>query len=190
MEKPECGSDLKPVSQQSIFVIGMKGVGKTTIGKSLAELLSWTFIDLDQALEKQSGMSCPEFVHQFNWEEFRRREVAVLKEAMTTKPQRHVISCGGGIVETEEARYLLKKWHTDGIVLLIHRDTEQVMKSLKADGTRSDYMEETQNVYRRRKPWFEECSNLFYLSPHSQHPEEISKHLREFVSAITQPNDS
>ncbi|KAJ6031626.1 Shikimate dehydrogenase [Penicillium herquei] len=171
-------------TDQSIFVIGMRGAGKTTMGKWLAELLSWTFVDLDEMIAEQNGLKSAELIRRFGWDNFRPLEVAALKETMRTKPRSHVISCGGGIVETEEARTLLKEWHANGTVLLVHRDMKQVVEYLRADKTRHEFPQDIQQIYERRKPWFEECSNLSYLSPCSHHGDGIPQHFELFVRGL------
>ncbi|KAJ5531873.1 hypothetical protein N7494_008425 [Penicillium frequentans] len=167
---------------QSIFVIGMRGTGKTTMGRWLAELLSWTFIDLDEMIAEQNKLKNAELIRRFGWASFRPLEVAALKEVMRTKPRSHVVSCGGGIVETEEARRLLKEWHTKGIVLLVHRDMTQVAEYLLADNTRHKLPQDIQEIYERRKPWYDECSNVSYLSPRSHDGDGIPQHFERFVS--------
>ncbi|KAJ5724984.1 Shikimate dehydrogenase [Penicillium malachiteum] len=171
-------------THQSIFVIGMRGTGKTTMGKWLAELLSWTFVDLDEMIGEQNGLKSAELIRRFGWDKFRPLEIAALKETMRTKARSHVISCGGGIVETEEARTLLKEWHATGTVLLVHRDMQQVVEYLRADKTRHEFPQDIQEIYERRKPWFEECSNLSYLSPRSHHGDGIPQHFEHFVRGI------
>ncbi|KAJ6018325.1 Shikimate dehydrogenase [Penicillium sp. IBT 35674x] len=171
-------------NHQSIFVIGMRGTGKTTMGKWLAELLSWTFVDLDEMIAEQNEVKSAELIQRFGWENFRSLEVAALKEIMRTKPRSHIVSCGGGVVETEEARRLLKEWHTNGIVLLVHRDMKQVAEYLLADTTRHQFPQNIQEIYERRKPWFDECSNLSYLSPCPHHGDGIPQHFESFVSDI------
>lgn len=186
----QSNADPKPISHngmmtyQSIFVIGMRGTGKTTMGKWLAELLSWTFIDLDAMIAEQNGLKSAELIRRVGWENFRHLEVAALKEIMRSKPRSHVVSCGGGVVEMEEARTLLKDWHVKGVVLLVHRDMKQVAEYLLADKTRHKFPQDIQGIYERRKPWFNECSNLSYFSPRSHSEAGIPQHFESFVSGI------
>jgi pentafunctional AROM polypeptide len=175
------------MTDRSIFLIGMKGAGKTTTGRWLGKYLGWTWVDLDHVLEAEVGLPCKAIIRQFGWEEFRRRELQALKNTMDSKPRAHVVSCGGGIVETAEARNLLKAWHDVGIVLHVHRDTEQIFKYLMVEGIRPNYPEEVLDVYERRRSWFEECSNACYVSPHSEHVDvegEIPQHFRSFISSL------
>jgi pentafunctional AROM polypeptide len=76
----------------------------------------------------------------------------------------HIIACGGGIVETAEARKILINYKdSGGIVLSVHRDTIQVMNYLQIDKTRPAYQEDMMGVYLRRKSWYQECSNHHYI---------------------------
>ena len=155
--------------KKSVFIIGMRGAGKTTTGGWASRILGWPLIDLDTELERVEGMTIPQMLKDNDWDGFRRREVRLLKKVMAEKPNGHVFATGGGIVETPEARHLLKEWQKDGMVLLVTRDIKLVMDFLQIDKTRPAYVEDMTGVYLRRKPWFEECSNLHY---HSQTVDE------------------
>ncbi|KAK5175751.1 3-dehydroquinate dehydratase (3-dehydroquinase) [Saxophila tyrrhenica] len=155
--------------KKSIFIIGMRGAGKTTAGGWASRILGWPLLDLDTELERVEGMTIPQMLKGNDWAGFRRKELDVLKTVMKEKPNGHVFATGGGIVETPEARQLLKDWQKDGMVLLVTRDIQLVMDFLQIDKTRPAYVEDMMGVYLRRKPWFEECSNLHY---HSQTVDE------------------
>ncbi|KAI9761575.1 MAG: hypothetical protein M4579_000967 [Chaenotheca gracillima] len=158
------GSKRKP-SNRSIFVIGMRGVGKTTMGGLAAREMGWPFQDLDAQLEKDTGISIPELIKKSGWEGFRAGELATLRKMISERPEGHVFACGGGIVETAEARELLINYRKDGgIVVLVHRNIEKVMEYLNKDKTRPAYVEDMKGVFLRRKPWYAECSNYQYLS--------------------------
>ena len=167
--------------RKSVFIIGMRGAGKTTTGRWASRILGWPLVDLDTELERVEGMSIPEMLKDNDWDGFRRKELAVLKTVMAEKPTGHVFAAGGGIVETPEARKLLIEWQKDGMVLLVTRDINLVMDFLQIDKTRPAYVEDMMGVYLRRKPWFEECSNLHY---HSQTVDE-----RTAIAGWTSPLD-
>ena len=152
----------------SMFIIGMRGAGKTTTGRWAAKSLSSEhkkLIDLDTELETRERRTIPEIIRQDGWEYFREKELALLKLVMEELPKEHIFACGGGVVELPEARKLLTEWHQNrGHVLLVERDINQVMDFLQIDKTRPAYVEDMMEVWLRRKPWFEECSNLLYYS--------------------------
>lgn len=177
-------------AERSIFIVGMRGAGKTTAGRQMAKLLDRTFLDLDDELERRAGMTIPDIIHSSRgWEGFREDEVATLRDVMEKKPHGHIFSCGGGIVEIPEARDLLKSYcQKGGFVVLVHRNTDQVVEYLMRDKTRPAYTSEIRQVYLRRKPWYEECSNLLYFSPHTESTASrggIPEDFKQFVDTAT-----
>ncbi|KAK4543168.1 hypothetical protein LTR36_005717 [Oleoguttula mirabilis] len=155
--------------KKSIFIIGMRGAGKTTTGGWASRILGWPLMDMDTELERTEGMSIPEMLKDNDWEGFRRKELNLLKTIMREKPEGYIFATGGGLTETPEARELLIEWQKEGMVLYVTRDIELVMDFLRIDKTRPAYVEDMMGVYLRRKPWFEACSNLHY---HSQTVDE------------------
>lgn len=188
--------DAKPTrteSNRSIFIIGMRGAGKTTAGGWMADVLGWKFIDLDQELERRAGCTIPEMINgSRGWHGFRADELALLRDVMEHQGEGRIFSCGGGIVETPEARRLLKEYcQNGGSVVLVHRDTDQVIEYLMRDKSRPAYTSEIREVYLRRKAWYDECSNLLYYSPHpetSGSQREVPQDFRQFVSLISGRN--
>ena len=149
----------------SIFIIGMRGAGKTTTGRWAAKSLDRKLLDLDTELEMREQRTIPEIIRDDGWEKFRNKELAVLKTVMKENSTGHVLACGGGVVEMPEARKLLVDWHQKtGNVLLVQRNIQHVMDFLQIDKTRPAYVEDMMGVWLRRKPLFEECSNILYYS--------------------------
>ena len=150
---------------QSIYIIGMRGAGKTTAGTWAAKTLGWFFVDLDSQLELELGCSIPDLIKSEGWDSFRQKEICLFKQSMSNKPTKHVFACGGGIVESPEARNMLVQYHkSGGPVLLVHRDIQDVMAFLQRDKTRPAYVEDMHGVWLRREPWYKECSNYEYFS--------------------------
>ncbi|KAK1761144.1 Pentafunctional AROM polypeptide [Echria macrotheca] len=158
----------RAANARSIFIIGMRGAGKTTAGRWMSRILRRPLLDLDDELERREKTTIPEIIRgERGWEGFRKAELEVLEDVIKNKATGHIFSCGGGLVETEAARKLLVSYHKNGgPVVLVHRDTDQVVDYLMQDKTRPAYSEDIRGVYYRRKPWFEECSNFQYHSPH------------------------
>ena len=78
-----------------LFFIGFMGCGKTTWSRKLAAHLGYAFIDLDQVLEEQAGMTIAEYFSSFGEDAFRKLESSILKE--TAYPENAIISTGGGL---------------------------------------------------------------------------------------------
>ncbi|KAF2848332.1 Pentafunctional AroM protein [Plenodomus tracheiphilus IPT5] len=151
--------------EKSIFIIGMRGAGKTTAGGWAARTLGRPLIDLDTALEEHVGMTIPELIGARGWEGFRDEELQLLKRTVKEKPTGHVFACGGGIIETPEAHDVLVDWRKQGgIVLLVSRDIIKVVEFLQIDKTRPAYVEDIMPVWLRRKPLYDECSNYRFHS--------------------------
>lgn len=89
-----------------IFLVGMMGAGKSTVGKCLAERLGMDFVDLDEELERRCGVSIPFIFREEGEEGFRRRESALIEEF--TRAKGLVVATGGGAVTQEKNRTLLK----------------------------------------------------------------------------------
>ncbi|CAG8605737.1 10518_t:CDS:2, partial [Diversispora eburnea] len=147
----------------SIVFIGMRGAGKTLLGKSSAKALGRKFIDMDDYFETVLSTTIPEFVKTQGWNAFRAKETELLASLLKTHLSGCIISCGGGIVETESSRDLLKKFTKEkGKVVHITRDIKEIIKYLNKDTIRPSYGESIHDVWKRREGWYKECSNYEY----------------------------
>ena len=186
-DKLDTRSPPKPVT--SIFLIGMRGSGKTTIGKRAARLLKWRFVDLDLLLEEKYHQSIPEIIASDGWDHFRDVETAILEKSIENYPSRHVFACGGGIVEQPRARQLLRKFQeAGGTVILVKRDLQTITSYLEADRTRPAYPEPIEAVWKRRDPWYRECSNFEYQNQESGSQDVIRQEavLSHLLQTVTQ----
>ncbi|KAJ1022561.1 hypothetical protein NDA16_003550 [Ustilago loliicola] len=150
----------------TIFCIGMRASGKTFLGVIGAAALGRTFIDADVVFNAKLGAQdgLGDFVKQHGWPAFRQKELEILEELMLHHPTGHLISLGGGVVETEACRRLLSEYaKTKGPVVYIVRDTEAIVNFL-ATSNRPAYGEPIMDVYHRRNPWFSECSSVELVS--------------------------
>lgn len=91
---------------KTIFLVGARAAGKTTMGKMLANKLSFSFIDTDCHLLETTQKTVAEIVEKEGWDGFRTRESQILID--TTKPNR-VIATGGGMVLAEHNRNFMKQ---------------------------------------------------------------------------------
>jgi shikimate kinase len=93
-----------------IFLIGPNGAGKTSVGKELAVLLGWQFIDSDQLVEQQHQMSITEIFREFGESYFRCQEANLLKKI--SAQQNIVVATGGGSILVAQTRDLLMRQGT------------------------------------------------------------------------------
>jgi len=92
--------------KQNIYLIGMMGSWKSTVGKLLAERLERQFADTDNLLEETMKMSIPQIFKYLGEDRFRQEEALCLR-AVSEQPEM-VVATGGGIILTAENRSLLK----------------------------------------------------------------------------------
>lgn len=168
---------------KSIVVIGMRAAGKSTVSRWMANLLGFKLIDADDAFEEQHG-DIREFIKKEGWEKFREIESTIFKQIVTEKSTGYIISTGGGIVEGEESRALLKNYAKSGIVLHLHRDLDETIIFLNSDATRPAYISEIKEVWQRREKWYHECSNFLFYSAHCSSDNEFKKLRQSFSNFI------
>ncbi|VVT49376.1 uncharacterized protein SAPINGB_P002240 [Magnusiomyces paraingens] len=178
-----------PNEDKTIVVVGMRGAGKTFMGQWVATSLGLKFVDLDQYLEAKLEKSIPEIIKESGWEGFRNEELTVLREFLEKHPRGWVAACGGGIVETPEARTILKEYMASGrIVLHVHRNIENIVSYLEVDKTRPAYTSDIFSVWKRREQWYFECSNYFYFASNFSNSSEsasVHRSLDLFLKTIT-----
>ncbi|EWC46139.1 pentafunctional AROM polypeptide [Drechslerella stenobrocha 248] len=165
-EAKETKTTTEKTNHSSIVLIGMRGTGKTTMGLWASKSLGIPLTDLDSLLEKEAMKTIPQIIGDVGWEGFRKLEYELVARELKQNPQNHIFACGGGVVETAEARQLLTKYHNGGgIVVHLRRDIAKVMDYLQIDQTRPAYVDDMVSVWERRQPWYHECSNYEYYSP-------------------------
>jgi len=85
---------------QPLFLCGMMGSGKSTIGKALAQKLSEPFHDLDHLIEEKNGISIPEIFKKEGEESFRQTEKELIVQLAQTAEG--VIALGGGTLQNQQ----------------------------------------------------------------------------------------
>lgn len=110
-----------------VFLIGYMGVGKTTIGKRLANLMDIPFIDLDQSIEESNEMSVSKIFSEKGEAYFRQRELEELHHFIKEQDS-FILSTGGGTVMIEGAMDLMLK---NGIVVWLDLPLKMILDRLK-----------------------------------------------------------
>ena len=132
-------------NKQNYVLIGMPGVGKTTIGTILAAELDRPFYDADDMVTVTEGKTIPEIFAEGGEEAFRRCESEVISEV--SKVTGAVIACGGGVVTREENYYALAE---NGRIIFLDRD----IALLSAEGRPISQAVPAEILYRRRLPLY------------------------------------
>lgn len=146
----------------SIFLVGMMGAGKTTLGRHLARLLNRKFIDLDQELEARCGVSVAVIFDIEGEQGFRVRESEALDAC--TRQSGIVLATGGGAVLSAQNRVLLKK---RGTVIYLRASAQELYRRLAYDKSRP--LLQTKNpkariaqLVQEREPLYEEVADYVF----------------------------
>lgn len=164
--------------RHSVFLIGMMGAGKTTVGRLLAHALGFEFVDADRELEARSGALIATIFSVEGEEGFRRREAALLDE-LTQRP-RIVLATGGGAVLNADTRRHLKE---RGLVVYLRASGEEIQRRTRNDRSRpllqtKDPRARIEELLAQREPLYAETAHLTFQSA-SANPKRLMRRLLE-----------
>ncbi len=171
---------------ETIFLIGYRGVGKTTIGQLLADRLGYVFIDTDQFICEQEGKSIRTLVDEGGWDTFRRSEKAALK--VVSGKKKHVIATGGGAVLHQSLWVNLRE---SSVVIWLNAERDVVLKRLMGDTSTDDMRpsltgsglaEEIEEVLSTREPLYNKTSHIEIDTGDISIEETVEKLLAEVIS--------
>lgn len=167
-----------------VFLIGMMGSGKSTVGRLLAQALDYEFVDCDRVLESRSGVTVATMFEVEGEEAFRRREAAVLDEL--TSRAGIVLATGGGAVLQEANRQHL---HTRGLAIYLKASVDEIARRLARDRTRpllqtADPRGRIAALLEQREPLYVATAHLAFASPASN-PRKLVRRIAEH-SAVRQ----
>ena len=112
---------------RNIVLVGMPGGGKSYIGQKLAKLLvHFDYIDTDEQIEKNTGLTISEIFEKYGEKYFRELETKIIKEFSQIK--NHIISIGGGAFENPDNIELLKQ---NGITFYLKASAEELFNRIK-----------------------------------------------------------
>ncbi len=120
------------MSAQKIFLIGLSGAGKSTIGHLIAESLGWGFADSDTEIEAATGRAIPQIFRDEGEAAFRAREVAALQSIAAREPI--VVATGGGAPTSEACRRVME----DGFTVWLSISPAKAAERLRADSATAE----------------------------------------------------
>src|SRR3989440_2714158 len=149
---------------QRIFLTGLSGSGKSSVGRRVSELLRWDFIDTDTLLSERCGMPVGQILTEFGEQRFRQMESEAL--ILSADYERVVIASGGGAVISEANRAFMREhgltfYLETSVEIAWRRVQEQIHQSGKSAerplvvGT--DGQRRLQSLFLARKEWYEEA---------------------------------
>ncbi|MBK6942599.1 MAG: shikimate kinase AroK [Planctomycetes bacterium] len=142
------------LARGTIVLIGMRGVGKTSVGRALARRLDLPFVDLDHRIEAATGRAVRTLFEAEGERAFRARELAALRD-VPARPC--VLATGGGVIETAAARAELAR--ADARVWC-QAEIRGLARRLERDTTRprlrsGSWLAELRALGRRRNRWYQ-----------------------------------
>ncbi len=136
-----------------VYLVGMPGSGKSTVGPELAARLGVPFVELDAEIERAAGRTVREIFEREGEARFRELEAAALSEAAARDPS--VVSCGGGVVLEPANRITLR---ATGEVVFLSVPIEVLRARVRPASERPLIREEgdLERLQREREPLYRE----------------------------------
>src|SRR3954470_8081659 len=154
------GATERQTAFAGIALIGLRGAGKSTLGKMLAKKIGWSFVELNKEIERQNGLSVAEIIALYGQEGFRRMEQAALGQLLARK-ELMVLATGGGIVsEPLTFDLILSSFYT----IWVKADPEEHMARVRRQGDLRPMaddrsaMAELRNILVSREPLYARAS--------------------------------
>lgn len=169
----------------NIFLVGMMGAGKTTVGKLLAKQLGKTFIDCDEEIQRRTGVT---ITHIFDVEGeagFRKRETTVIQELVQL--DNIVLATGGGAVLSGTNRDELCH---NGVVVYLKGSVHELWQRTRHDRGRpllqtADPLTRLKNLYKQRDPLYSEMADLTLPSGKQSAHSMVAKLQQELAHLAT-----
>ena len=95
-----------------IALVGLRGAGKSTLGRMLAQHLGWPFVELDRVVEEDYGASIPDLIEMAGTATFRRHEASALERVIAGHAAAVITTAGGIVASPETYALLLRRSHT------------------------------------------------------------------------------
>ncbi len=149
------------MTKPSIVLCGFMGCGKTTVGKVLARQLGWQFVDMDQLIEEQAGMTVSQIFEEKGEDAFRAMEREAVRR-LSAKPSL-VIATGGGVLTFPEN---VQIFHRAGCpIVLLDVPPEEVVRRLQGDTSRPllnvpNRLEAIRQLHAKRLPLYQKAADL------------------------------
>lgn len=167
---------------KNVYLIGMMGSGKTTVGELAAEQLGMRLVDLDAAIVSDAQRTIPEIFAERGEAYFRELESNVLHDL-----HRHedlIVSTGGGTPLQERNRHLMEH---SGTIIYLERDVDRIIETIDAE-TRPLLKANPENVrriYAERRQAYEDAADYTVLNNGT--PEEAAAAVVRLVRGADRP---
>jgi shikimate kinase/3-dehydroquinate synthase len=162
-----------------LFLTGLSGTGKSTVGRLAADILGWPFIDTDDLIARRMGRPVGQALSDIGEPAFRQLEAEAL--AAAASEQSTVIATGGGAVIAEGNRHLMRR---TGLTIYLHTSVERAWQRLNRSMNHSDAalrpllagpdgQQKLEALYQARQRWYEEAE--LSITTDAQTPESVAR---------------
>lgn len=169
-----------------IYFLGMPGCGKSTIGKKVARLMKYSFIDLDKYIEEKENCSIHDLFNYQGEEYFRKAESNYLKQ-LSLEEKKTVISLGGGTPCFFDNMEIVL---TSGLAIYIHANEKLLLNRLKNAKsqrplfwglTEKEIEAKLQQMISVRKPFYERAQ--LTIDAVNMNENEIATQIRNYQAS-------
>ena len=173
-----------------IFLIGVSGSGKTTVGKELAKKLKWPFIDVDRLVERKARLKIVDIFDGQGEPTFRRMESNAIKELALKGKKNAVIVLGGGAFENKSTRDWIL---LTGVSIWLKCSIKELTKRLMEQSDRPLLLKKAQTPYSSKNELGKKIRNLldrrknnykraeFSISTTDKTPEKVAAEIEDKI---------
>ncbi|MDJ0625824.1 MAG: shikimate kinase [Candidatus Caenarcaniphilales bacterium] len=173
----------------NVTLIGMMGSGKSTVGKHLAQSMSFKFLDTDELIEQKQKKSISQIFTDNGEEEFRYIESKTVEGLVFQPLENHIISTGGGIVLNEEN---VKNFRSIGTIVWLNASSQTILSRIESDSSRpllassenETFMEKQmkiEQILKSRTVKYQKAADFIINADHKS-VEEISQEIIDCLS--------
>lgn len=167
-------------NRRNIYLVGLMGAGKTTVGRQLAKRLGRTFYDSDHEIVARTGVPIPTIFEIEGEDGFRRREAQAITEL--SSEDNIVLATGGGVILNPENRLRL---HDTGWVVYLNVPPALLYERTRHDRNRpllqvADPLARLEELYAIRDPLYRETAHFVVNGTHLVASGIVQNLLREF----------
>lgn len=172
-------------SSGNVFLVGMMGAGKTTVGKLLAQQLGKTFVDSDEEIQQRTGVTIQHIFDVEGEAGFRQRETSVILELVSRNDI--VLATGGGAVLSEQNRNALR---CNGVVVYLRSSLQDLWRRTRHDRSRPllrtpDPRATLKTLYEQRDSLYEQVADLV-IPTGKQSVQNLVEQLQQELNRVAQ----
>lgn len=167
----------------NIVLCGFMGCGKTTVGRRAAKKTGLTFVDMDEYIVNEAGMSVSEIFERYGEAEFRRMETQAAKKL--SEQDRLLIATGGGAVLNPDNVTAFKK---NGVIIMLQVSPETILHRLRNNTTRpllqrEDKEKAVRELMRQRNPIYKRAASIIINAnlPSSQVAAQVVHFAKKYI---------